>query len=78
MISSAPIVTDAGKSLQIRAMGGEKITFTCFKLGSGELPEGSTGSELVDLVVPEMIVPINDIDTSDIVLRRLQENSIIQ
>ena len=36
MISVAPTITEAGRNLQIRAIAGETITFTRFKIGNGE------------------------------------------
>ena len=36
MITKAPKLTDAGERLLIRAIGGEEITFTKFKIGNGE------------------------------------------
>ena len=42
MFSSAPIITDVGKTLLLRAAGGEKITFTKFQAGNGLLEEGET------------------------------------
>ena len=42
MFSSAPIITDVGKTLLLRAAGGEKITFTKFQAGNGLLSDGET------------------------------------
>lgn len=64
MISTAPIITNAGKSLLLRAIGGEFITFTRFKIGNGELEEGSDGSELTDLINSVLSFSINSVDTS--------------
>jgi len=64
MISTAPIVTDAGKSLLLRAIGGEIITFKRFKIGNGELPAGNDGSGLTDLINTVLSFPISSIDTS--------------
>ena len=35
MLTKVPVITEAGKNLQIRALGGEKLTFTKFKIGNG-------------------------------------------
>ena len=40
MFSVAPIITEAGMTLLLRAAGGEKITFTKFQIGSGIMDEG--------------------------------------
>lgn len=61
MISIAPKLTEAGKSLQIRALGGEKITFTRFKIGNGEI-SGTDVSNLTDLVNPLVSFAIKSID----------------
>lgn len=42
MFSSAPIITDVGKTLLLRAAGGEKFTFTKFQAGNGLLSEDET------------------------------------
>ena len=64
MISVAPTITEAGKNLQLRAIGGETITFTRFKIGNGEL--GETDPEtMIELINPLVNFPITDIDTSD-------------
>jgi len=62
MIATAPNLTDRGKSLLLRAIAGEAITFTRFKVGSGTLPEGETGDGLNDLVHPELAFAITDMD----------------
>lgn len=62
MIATAPSLTDRGKSLLMRAIGGEQITFTRFKVGSGSLPSGSTGDELNDLITPVLAFSIEDMD----------------
>lgn len=62
MIATAPSLTDRGKSLLMRAIGGEQITFTRFKVGSGTLPSGSTGDELNDLIHPVLAFSITDMD----------------
>lgn len=50
MFARAPIMTEAGKDLLLRSILGETITFTKFKVGSGELTGGATGSALTDLI----------------------------
>ncbi len=62
MIATAPVLTDQGKSLLMRAIGGETITFTRFKIGSGSLAEGQTVDELMDLITPVLAISISDMD----------------
>ncbi len=62
MISTAPIITDAGKSLQIRALAGETITFTGFKVGSGT---PTAPEHLTDLVSPKISFGISDMEDSE-------------
>ena len=62
MIATAPALTERGMSLLMRAIGGEQITFTRFKVGSGSLPNGSDGSDLNDLISPVLAIPITDMD----------------
>ena len=63
MISVAPTITEAGRNLQIRAIAGETITFTRFKIGNGELADTDI-SALVDLINPLVEFSINEIDKS--------------
>lgn len=63
MISVAPNITEAGRNLQIRAIAGETITFTRFKIGNGELADTDI-SALVDLINPLVEFSINEIDKS--------------
>lgn len=63
MISVAPTITEAGKNLLLRAIGGETITFTRFKIGNGELDETEIVG-MLDLINPLVEFPINEIDTS--------------
>lgn len=63
MISVAPTITDAGKNLLLRAIGGEAITFTRFKIGNGELSETEI-ADMLDLINPLVEFAINEIDTS--------------
>ena len=62
MISKTPILTERGKNLLMRAIGGEEITFTRFKAGMGLPPYGNTGAGLVDLVIPVLSFPISEMD----------------
>ena len=64
MISVAPVLTNSGKSLIIRGMDGETITFTRFKVGDGEL-EGRDPAELDDLINTLITFSIDSIDTSN-------------
>ncbi len=50
MFSSAPIITNVGKTLLLRAAGGEKITFTKFQVGSGLLGENESPETRTALV----------------------------
>lgn len=63
MISVAPTITEAGRNLQIRAIAGETITFTRFKIGNGELADTDI-SALVDLINPLVEFSINEMDKS--------------
>ena len=59
MISSTPTITDAGKNLLLRAVIGEKIVFTRYKIGNGT--DETTGtSAMVDLVNPIVEFPISE------------------
>ena len=62
MIATAPSLTDQGKSLLMRAIGGEQITFTRFKVGSGSLASGQTIDSLTDLITPVLAFSITDMD----------------
>ena len=64
MISTAPSLTERGKSLLMRAIGGEQITFTRFKIGSGALATGQNQDDLTDLIHPVLAVAITDMDDS--------------
>lgn len=64
MISTTPSLTDRGKSLLMRAIAGEEITFTRFKIGDGTLAENQTGDELNDLIHSVLDFSIVDVDTS--------------
>lgn len=64
MISIAPRLTDAGRSLLIRGLDGETITFTRFKIGNGEL-DGVNPDTLSDLINPLIAFGIDATDTSN-------------
>lgn len=64
MIATAPSLTDRGKSLLLRAIAGEAITFTRFKVGKGALPSGGNGDALNDLITPVLAFSITDMDAS--------------
>lgn len=63
MIATAPALTEQGKSLLMRAIGGEQITFTRFKVGSGSLG-GQSADALTDLITPVLAFSITDMDDS--------------
>lgn len=65
MIATIPKLTDIGKSLLLRAISGEQITFTRFEVGSGRLPEGSDGSELTGLIWSMVEFEISDMTVND-------------
>lgn len=65
MIASAPQLTNVGKSLLMRAIAGEQITFTRFKAGSGSLSAGQTIEELTDLIETVLAFSVNSVDTDD-------------
>lgn len=62
MIATTPVLTSAGKSLLLRAIAGEAITFTRFKAGSGNLPSGQSIEGLTDLIHTELAFPIMEVD----------------
>lgn len=62
MLQVAPILTDSGESLQIRALSGEQIIFTRMKIGSGTLPSGQSGKSLNDLITPKLSFNLNSIE----------------
>lgn len=60
MISKVPNLTDSGKALLMRALTGERLTFTRVAIGSGALPAGREASSLTQLINEELsITPIN-------------------
>lgn len=60
MITTAPQLTDAGKSMLMRCIGGETITFTRFKIGNG-----SGEPSLTDIVNPLLEFGIASINTDN-------------
>lgn len=64
MIATTPSLTDRGKSLLMRAIAGEEIEFTRFKIGDGYLAAGETGDELNDLIHTVLVFPITGMDVS--------------
>lgn len=76
MISTTPKLTTAGTSLLIRALAGEAITFTGFKIGNGEAP--AHPESLSDLVNPLLSFGVSGLDRSQpgqVVLRGVFDNS---
>lgn len=76
MISTTPKLTTAGTSLLVRALAGEAITFTGFKIGNGAAP--ANPEALTDLVNPLLSFGISGIDRSQpgqVVLRGMFDNS---
>lgn len=57
MFANAPVITDVGMQLLIRAAGGEKITFTKLQVGDGNL----TGSETPETMTALKSVVVDDI-----------------
>lgn len=62
MFQSSPILTTAGLNLLLRAVGGEQITFTRFKIGDGVVPSGTSPADLTDLVSVKLAFPIAGVD----------------
>ena len=65
MLQVAPILTDAGESLQIRALSGEQIIFTRMKIGSGTKPAGQSGKSYTDLITPKLTFPLTGIEVAN-------------
>jgi len=65
MISSAPILTKRGENLLMRAIAGEAITFTKFKVGSGSIPGGTNPENLLDLITPLITFSVTSIDDTE-------------
>ena len=64
MISKTPRLTAAGQDLLRRALAGESVNFTRFKVGSGSV-SGDDWQTLTDLVSPILIFAISDKDDSN-------------
>lgn len=62
MIANAPTLTDLGKSLLMRAIAGEQVTFTRFKAGSGTLPSGQAIADLTDLIHTEIAFAVTNVN----------------
>lgn len=79
MISTTPKLTTAGTSLLIRALAGEAITFTGFKIGNGDPP--ANPDALTDLVNPLLSFGVSGLDRSQpgqVILRGMFDNSDVQ
>ena len=50
MLTIAPSLTNKGRSLLVRGLAGEAITFTRFKVGNGTLAAGADQDDLTDLI----------------------------
>lgn len=61
----SPKLTDAGKSMLIRASSGETITFTRFAVGSGKLKAGQDECALDALIKQEFSFGINTMSAND-------------
>ena len=77
MISSNPILTDAGMDLLTRATAGETLTFTRFKIGNGETEDGRTLTDLVNPLYEFGIDDVDDSNTGRVVITGAFDNSII-
>lgn len=64
MITTAPVLTNAGERLLTRAIGGEKIVFTRFAVGDGELST-TPEKELVNLISTKLSFGIGAVDHSE-------------
>lgn len=62
MFENSPILTTAGLELLLRAIEGEHVTFTRFKVGAGVLPAGTAAEDLTDLVDAKLAFPIAAVD----------------
>lgn len=65
MITKVPKLTRSGQNMLLRALAGEAIQFTRFKIGNGELPVDNDGTELTDLINPLVLFGISDCDDSN-------------
>lgn len=64
MISTVPQLTDDGKALLMRALAGEKLTFTRMGIGNGELAEGEDFHELHALINEKLSITPTEMDRS--------------
>lgn len=65
MAYAVPQLTDYGMSLLIRAIGGEKITFTRMAIGNGDVPVGTDPASLNNLVNEQLSFGIVSIETEE-------------
>ena len=65
MIYVAPKETYLGLEMMIKALSGDTITFTRFKIGNGELEDGMDIKNLNDLVNPLQEITIATIERTD-------------
>lgn len=64
MSFQSPVFTSAGKTLQMRALGGETLTFTSIKLGDGQITSQSIAA-LTGLINTIASVPITKSSRTD-------------
>ena len=57
--------TQKGTQMLIQAQNGHTMTFTCGKLGSGELSDNDDIQQFTDLKAPKMTLPITKADDSN-------------
>ena len=62
MFNNSPILTTAGLNLFLRALGGEDVTFTRFKIGDGTVPSGTSPVDLTDLISTKLAFPCAGVD----------------
>lgn len=65
MIYVAPKQTYLGLELTIKALSGDEITFTRFKIGNGEVSEDADVKSLDELINPLLEVPIETSERTD-------------
>lgn len=59
-----PQLTKKGKNLLLRAISGEKIIFTRFKIGNGEISDADTPTEFSDIINPLVSFGITEIENN--------------
>ena len=64
MISTVPMITNAGRALLLRAIAGETLTFTRLAIGSGTLLEDQDRDELTALIHEELSITPAELDDS--------------